>query len=127
MSLITAVALGFIILPVRLPPTSMAAQTSSVFQIIVVSGKLTPYRYSILDLNQDALIHVLEELFAQQCLMQLSMTCQTIREAANHMLFRRCRVKFSGPLAARNFPPDSLWRYIRYADLLVVRYNTDLL
>ncbi len=93
----------------------------------MVSRILTPHCNSVLDLNQDVLIHVLEELFAQQCLIQLSMTCKTIREAANHMLFRHCRVAFSSPLTARIFPPDSLWRYIRYAQLLTVNHNANLL
>ncbi|KAL1949928.1 hypothetical protein VTO73DRAFT_8809 [Trametes versicolor] len=82
---------------------------------------------SILDLNQDVLNDILEELHAQKCLIQLAMTCQIIRGAANHTLFRRCRVAFSGPIAARRFPPDSLWRYIRHLLLVEERPDADVL
>lgn len=66
-----------------------------------------------MDLNLDVLHCIMEEALLQGCLKSLSLTCKAIREAAEPLLFRRCKVTHGIDLGIPIFPPASLWRHIR--------------
>ena len=70
--------------------------------------------------NDDVLLHIIEELKLVKCLNSFSMTSKRLREASKPILFRICYQRLEYPAAAEEFIPQTLWQYIRYGYILLI-------